>query len=165
MPKRNANRVRLRTKHLELVLQSPADVRAMVEAMDAAERAQVSPDWLARVNAATAADPWVHGFSVVLRDGEVTIGAAAFKGPPIEGAVEIAYGIGADYENQGFATEAATALIDYAFRLPEIRVIRAHTLPECNASTRVLEKCGFEFIGEVVDPEDGLVWRFEKSRT
>jgi len=28
----------------------------------------------------------------------------------------------------------------------------------------VLEKCGFTHVGEVVDPEDGLVWRFEKRR-
>jgi hypothetical protein len=27
-----------------------------------------------------------------------------------------------------------------------------------------LAKCGFEHVGEVVDPEDGLVWKFEKQR-
>ena len=30
------------------------------------------------------------------------------------------------------------------------------------ASTRVLTKCGFSRIGEVIDPDDGLVWRWEK---
>lgn len=154
--------MRLRTKNLSLVLQSPADVRAMIEAMEPAEREQVSPDWLARVNAATAADPWVHGFSVMLRSAEAIIGAAAFKGPPVGGVVEIAYGIGADYQNQGFATEAVKALVRYAFRTPGVVAVRAHTLPEANASTRVLEKCGFQYVSEVVDPDDGLVWRFEK---
>ena len=36
-------------------------------------------------------------------------------------------------------------------------------LPEATASTRVLRKCGFVHIGEVVDPEDGPVWRWERS--
>jgi RimJ/RimL family protein N-acetyltransferase len=40
-------------------------------------------------------------------------------------------------------------------------IVRAHTLPERNASTRILEKCGFTFRGEILDPEDGLVWRWE----
>ena len=45
-----------------------------------------------------------------------------------------------------------------------IRVIRrAHTLPTPNASTRVLAKCCFQYIGEVIDPEDGLVWRWERA--
>lgn len=44
----------------------------------------------------------------------------------------------------------------------QTRVVRAHALPEPNASTRVLTKCGFRFLGEVIDPEDGLVWRWEK---
>jgi len=43
-----------------------------------------------------------------------------------------------------------------------VRLIRAHTLPEPNASTRVLQKCGFEQVGEVTDAEDGLVWRWER---
>ena len=33
-----------------------------------------------------------------------------------------------------------------------------------NASTRVLTKCGFRHIGQVIDPEDGPVWRWERHR-
>jgi RimJ/RimL family protein N-acetyltransferase len=40
----------------------------------------------------------------------------------------------------------------------------AHPLPAANASTRVLGKCGFEPKGEVIDSEDGRVWRWEKTR-
>jgi len=53
-------------------------------------------------------------------------------------------------------------LVSYAFSNSKVRVVRAHTLAEANASTRVLAKCGFQRIGEVVDPDDGLVWRWEK---
>jgi len=45
-----------------------------------------------------------------------------------------------------------------------IRRVRAHTLPEGNASTRILEKLGFERIGETIkDPEAGQVWRWERD--
>jgi len=69
-----------------------------------------------------------------------------------------------DYQGKGYATEAAQALVDYGFSDSRVRVVIAHTLPESNASGRVLTKCGFKHIGEVIDPEDGLVWRWEKGR-
>ena len=58
--------------------------------------------------------------------------------------------------------EAANALFAYAVDGGATLVI-AHTAPTANASTRVLAKCGFEFRGDVVDPDDGLVWRWERS--
>jgi RimJ/RimL family protein N-acetyltransferase len=78
--------------------------------------------------------------------------------------VEISYGIDPDHRGKGYATEAAAGLTSYAFGDPRVRVVRAHTFEKENASTRVLTKCGFRYIGEVIDPEDGLVWRWEKHR-
>ena len=122
----------------------------------------VSPAWLARLRASSIPDPWIHGFAVVHREDRLVIGMAAFKGPPDDaGEVEIAYGIVPDYEGRGYATEAAAALVAFASRNDDVKRVRAHTLPATNASTRVLTKCGFEWIGEVMDPEDGLVWRWE----
>jgi RimJ/RimL family protein N-acetyltransferase len=154
----------MQTQNLKLVLQTTEEVIAMVEALPPAEKAEVSPVWLARIRASTAADPWTHGFSMVQRDSGTVVGSAAFKGPPTaDGVVEIAYGVNPDYRCKGYATEAAQALTAYAFRSGEVRVVRAHTRPEPNASTRVLTKCGFRRVGEVIDPEDGLVWRWEKE--
>jgi len=34
---------------------------------------------------------------------------------------------------------------------------------EWEIPARVLECCGFECVGEVMDPEDGLVWRWERG--
>jgi len=65
------------------------------------------------------------------------------------------------HQGQGYATEAAEALVRYAIDSGQVGTVCAHTLPEANASTRVLTKCGLECVGEVVDPEDGLVWRWE----
>jgi len=124
----------------------------------------VSPDYLARLDASTEADPWTHGFGLIHTDTGAVIGFGGFKGPPgADGVVEIAYGVVPDYQGKGFATEAAQALVAYAFNSGRVRMVRAHTLPEPNASTRVLARCGFRHMGEVTDPEDGLVWRWEKE--
>ena len=154
----------LQTPHLRLVAQTREDMRAMLEGMPPEVRAQVSADWLARFHASSAMDPWVHGFRIVHRDSGSNIGSCSFKGPPSAGGVEIAYGVDPEQQGKGYATEAARALVDYAFSFPEVRVVLAHTLPESNASTRVLAKSGFQRIGEVIDPEDGPVWRFERVR-
>jgi RimJ/RimL family protein N-acetyltransferase len=150
------------TENLELRLQTSEQVLASIEAMSAADRAEVSPDWLARVKGSTSADPWTHGFAVVQRASGTVVGMCAYKGPPgKDGAVEIAYGINPEYQGRGYATEVARALVVFAFDSGQVRLVCAHTRPEGNASTHVLTKCGFEFIGEVMDPEDGLVWRWE----
>jgi [ribosomal protein S5]-alanine N-acetyltransferase len=155
----------IETESLRLILPSTEDLLARIESLSPADRAEVSPDWLARVRASTAADPWTHGFSMVEPASGAVIGSCAYKGPPDEGGVvEIAYAVDPEYQGRGYATEAARALVNFAFGSGRVRLVRAHTRAENNASTRVLAKCGFERIGEVVDPEDGLVWRWELQR-
>jgi [ribosomal protein S5]-alanine N-acetyltransferase len=152
----------IRTANLKLILQTPEDVLAWIEGLSSSDRAQISPDWLASVRGSTSADPWICGFTIVHRGNDTVIGRCGYKGPPAsDGVVEIAYGVDPDYQGRGYATEAAQALVGEAFGSDRVRIVRAHTWPGPNASTRVLTKCGFEWIGEVVDPEDGLVWRWE----
>ncbi len=152
----------IETSHLQLVLQSPEETRAQIVGMTSSEKAELSDDWLALVESASSADPWIHGFEIVRRADNTVVGSIGFKGPPTaDGVVEIAYGVHPDHQGNGYATEAAQALASYAFSTGIVGVVRAHTLPEANASTRVLTKCGFRRIGEVIDPDDGLVWRWE----
>jgi hypothetical protein len=92
-----------------LVPRTSDDVRAMIDAMSPASKAQLSADWLALFEALPRTDPWVHGF--VARDRTTP-----------------------------------------------------HTLADSIASQRVLRKCGFTHVSDEIDPEDGLVWRFEKHR-
>jgi len=135
----------------------------MIDGMSPFEKAQLSVAWLEQFEASAAADPWVHGFRLVHRNSGKVVGFCSFKGPPTDGVVEIAYGIAPDEQRKGYATEAARALVEFARTFPEVRVIRAHTLPDGIASKRVLEKCGFRHVGEFIDPEDGPVWRFESA--
>lgn len=158
------NPLELSTERLRLVLQTPAEARAHIQQLPPEEQAEVSPIWLARLGSSLAPDPWVHGFRLVDDKTDAAVGQCGFKGPPAaDGVVEIAYGINPEHRGRGYATEAAAALTNYAFTQTGVRLVRAHTLPEPNASTRVLTKCGFKRIGEVIDPEDGLVWRWEKT--
>ena len=156
----------METRNLKLVPKTVEDVWAQIAAMSEDQRTEVSPHWLALVHNVTGFDPWVLGFELVHRVTNVRVGTGGFKGPPdADGMVEIAYGVAPEHQGRGYATEAAEALVAYAFGNGQVRVVRAHTLPENDASKRVLEKCGFRFIGEVDDPEDGLVWRWEKRQS
>lgn len=157
--------VHFETKILTLVPQTREDIFAYIEQMKPHEKAELSPTWLALVEGSGPADPWIHGFSLMHRAGGQLVGKGGFKGPPdADGVVEIAYGVNPEHEGKGYATEAAAALVSYAFGDRQVRVVRAHTLPQSNASMRVLIKCGFRQVGEVMDPDDGLVWRWEITK-
>jgi len=152
----------IQTDRLNLLLPSLDDARAMIDDMPPEHRAQLSADWLSLFYAATAPDPWIHGFQMIQKSDAKVVGSCGFKGPPTaEGVVEIAYGVEPEHQGQGFATEAAQALVSFAKGHDQVRLVLAHTLPEPNASTRVLTKCGFRQVEEVIDPDDGPVWRWE----
>ncbi len=84
---------------------------------------------------------------VLTKDGQV-IGDIGFKGKPdIRQAVEIGYGLLPAFLNQGFATEAVRALIEWAFEQTEVTGVLAKTESTNQASIRVLEKAGLMQVG------------------
>lgn len=150
------------TDRLDLVLRSPDEVLAWVASLPAADRAEFSAEWIAAVRATPAGDPWSLAYAAIERESGTTVGGCTFKGPPdAEGIVEVAYGVDDPHRGRGFATEIAGALVGFALAGDRAQRVRAHTRPENAASARVLVKCGFRRVGEAVDPEDGLVWRWE----
>jgi RimJ/RimL family protein N-acetyltransferase len=171
----------IETARLRLLVNNPQHILALIESVEQFEalsglRAaeglrdflvsdEVSPWWVARLKASTVPDPWLHGFAVVDQQSGLVIGNAGFTdAPDDQGMVEIGYGIVPSFEGRGFATEAAEALIAFALGDERVRTVQAHTLPVANASTRILTKCGFRHIGEVVTRDDGVVWRWELIR-
>lgn len=110
-----------------------------------------------------AAMPW-GGYLTVDGAGTRVIGTCGFKGgPDSSGTVEIAYFSFPGEEGRGVATAMAGAMVRLASADEHgVAVVCAHTLPERNASCRVLEKNGFHFVGDVIDPEDGPIWRWER---
>ena len=133
---------------------------------------EVVPGWATFTGAlqttrdALAADPdsarWGTRLFVFGEPPEL-VGWGGFKGPPRGGVVELGYEIAEPRWGQGLATVATRAMVAEAFDAPEVSAVIAHTLPERNASNRVLEKVGFHLDGEAAEGGE-LVWRFRMSR-
>ncbi|MBN8678659.1 MAG: GNAT family N-acetyltransferase [Chitinophagales bacterium] len=105
-------------------------------------------------------------YLIVHRADVRLIGTCGFKGTPgFDGEVEIGYEIAESYQGNGLATEAAGALVGYAFAHEAVKIVLAHTLAEKNASNTLLQKLGFQFIGEHIDIEDGKIWEWRLERT
>ncbi|MCZ2156092.1 MAG: GNAT family N-acetyltransferase [Bryobacterales bacterium] len=101
--------------------------------------------------------PWV-GYVAVAEDRPV--GGGAFVGAPQEGVVEIAYFTLENEQGHGYASRTAASLVEIArSHLPGIG-LKAFTLKEENASTRILRRLGFSKIGTAQDADAGEVWEW-----
>jgi RimJ/RimL family protein N-acetyltransferase len=114
-------------------------------------------------DALTAGTPpeWYSHLIIDAASGTV-VGFGGYKGPPVDGVVEIGYSVAPGWRRRGHATEATRLWIERA-RVGGVAVVCAHTLAEANASTRLLERCGFTKVEEFDDEEVGAVWRWELS--
>jgi RimJ/RimL family protein N-acetyltransferase len=72
------------------------------------------------------------------------IGSGGYKGRPVEGAVEIGYGMVPEQQRRGYASEAAFALIERAFAFDGVDCVAAQTLPGMDASLGVMRLCGMQ---------------------
>jgi RimJ/RimL family protein N-acetyltransferase len=135
----------IQTKNLILAPHLPRYLRALLRSAEEFENTSglrvadgireqllsASPEFMARVENSKEPDPWLFGFAVIHKIDNVLIGMCGFPGPPnSNGVAEIAYGIAPDYQRRGYATEAATALIQFATSDPRVKMIWAHTLTE-----------------------------------
>lgn len=102
--------------------------------------------------------PWV---GYLAEKNGVFVGTCAYKSSPENGEVEIAYFTFPEYEGQGVATIMAQWLINIANQ-HGVSCVKAQTLPEKNASVRILERLNFVFVGSVDHPEDGKVWEWRR---
>jgi RimJ/RimL family protein N-acetyltransferase len=84
-------------------------------------------------------------FLITLRDGAV-IGACGVSNTE-DDVPELGYWLGVPYWGKGYATEAAHAVIDYAFTELEYDGLQSGARVTNPASRRVLEKCGFQWTG------------------
>jgi RimJ/RimL family protein N-acetyltransferase len=96
---------------------------------------------------AQARDPALPSFLIFERtDADPRLVGACGLGRRPSGAVELGYWIARPFWGRGYATEAATALIDIARTLGFTRLEGSHFLDN-PASGRVLEKLGFQPLG------------------
>lgn len=97
---------------------------------------------------------------VIHKADQIAIGGIGFHGEPDEtGMVEIGYNIIPEYEGQGYATEMAHVVIEWALQTPEITRVTAECLKTNIGSIRVLEKVGMHKLA----PEGEMLrWEIRK---
>ena len=109
-----------------------------------------------------AAEPARAPWSVramVRRDDRAMVGFVNFHGPPgtndIEeaGAAELGWTVFPEHRRQGYATETARRLMDWARTEHGVRRFISSTTSANASSLRVHEKLGFHRTGQVVDGE------------
>ena len=88
---------------------------------------------------------WHSFFFIIRREDRVVVGSADFKDVPNkDGEVEIGYGLGKEYEHNGYMTEAAKAMCAWALEQTGVSTVLAETDLDGFSSHRVLERCGFK---------------------
>lgn len=118
---------------------APADVLQMLADLADGVRAHFSPS------------AWM-----IVEGGEI-VGLCSVVRIPEGGELHIGYGIAPTRQGMGGATRAVGSLLAEAQRDTRISAVSAETSIDNIASQRVLERNGFQRIGERVDAQDGPV--------
>ena len=85
-------------------------------------------------------------YAVTIAESGAFVGCAGLNGT--ERGLELGYWIGEPWWGHGYATEAAHALVDLAFRATGIEVLHVACRVINGASRRVIHKCGFQYSGQ-----------------
>ena len=97
---------------------------------------------------------WFTNWKIILKSENVAIGGIGFTGSPDEmGETEVGYEIDERYFNNGYATEALSSIMQWAFINEDLAAIKANTLANHIASQKVLTKNGFK----QADVKPGLI--------
>lgn len=122
-----------------------------------------SIEWrLTAVKAAPELAPWV-GRWMVRRADEQVVGDAGFKSAPgqhprnseISNLVEMGYFVSSEFRNQGYATEACSALVGWANGEHDVNDFQLQIAPSNAASIRVAEKLEFSHESNFLDDQSG----------
>jgi RimJ/RimL family protein N-acetyltransferase len=115
---------------------------------------------------ATADEPRNTHFLIECESAAVGVVGVDWSEPD---SPELGYWLGVDYWGQGFATEAARAVIDFTFEEFDIEHLCAGARVSNPTSRNILEKCGFQWSGVELHRFEALgsstpVDRFKLSR-
>ncbi len=108
--------------------------------------------------------PWATTFLIVRTADDRIVGSCGFKRAPIQGRVDVGYGVAPSAQRQGAATEALALLEQLAFDAGAIEVL-AEIIPDNMASARVVTKMGFMQIGSRVDEQGDCVMQWIKRKS
>jgi len=103
--------------------------------------AEALPFFIANMEKAPAEPAW--DWIAIHRKDQTVIGGIGFMGSPDkDGVAEMGYDVVPEYRKQGYATEMARSLIEWAFQEAGIKVVTASCLDDNSGSIKVLENVG-----------------------
>lgn len=85
-------------------------------------------------------------YALTLAESGQFIGCAGLNAG--DRGLELGYWVGEPYWNKGYATEAAHALVDHAFRASTVNALHVSCRVINPTSRRVIHKCGFQYAGQ-----------------
>lgn len=108
---------------------------------------------------------WGWGSLIIHKAEKTLIGYVSLKIIPdatgnATGSLEIGYHIAPSYRQQGYASEAAKAMVDWAFCQPGVQSVTAGCDADNIGSKPVLEKIGMQLIET---RNNGLIWQLRKT--
>jgi ribosomal-protein-alanine N-acetyltransferase len=118
---------------------------------------QNAREYLAICNAESAAGP-VTRFAITLRNSGEFCGGIGLRLDDTHQRAELGYWLGVPYWGQGYATEAARAMLDYGFNTLGLYRIYASHFAGNTASGRVLLKIGMKYEGSL----RGHIYKWEE---
>ncbi|SIQ87042.1 Protein N-acetyltransferase, RimJ/RimL family [Rhizobium sp. RU20A] len=134
-------------------LANNANIATMVSRMPHPYTVVDAQDFVRRANAGTIGK---CVYAITKADDGAFLGCCGIEGDAMGTTVELGYWLGEPYWNEGYATEAAQALTDMAFRTRDISHMDARCRVMNVASRRVIQKCGFQFQGSGLVPSLAL---------
>ena len=103
------------------------------------------------------------GLTVVRRDIDEVVGMVEINAGPLFPEPELGWQLYDGHEGQGFATEAARALLDWAFAERGLQGLVSYTGPENLASQAVARRLGAVIDAEAAVQDEGdIVWRHQR---
>jgi RimJ/RimL family protein N-acetyltransferase len=105
--------------------------------------------------------PWATTYLIIDDQDARIVGGCGFKSAPTQGRVELGYGVAPSEQRRGAASGALRLLVQIAFEAGATEVL-AEVLPANVASTRVVQKAGFEKVGSRVDNDNEPVVQWVK---
>lgn len=98
------------------------------------------------VEDARSVNRWKFDLAVCLKEGELLIGGCGIRRDDAKSdKANLGWAINPQFQGKGYATEAASALIDFGFETLGLSLIYATCDSRNLASARVMEKLGMKF--------------------
>lgn len=158
--------VQLKTKRLMILPMTDEELENLIRVTDSPELKQAYQEMLDGCRQNPNQRIWYTAWKICLKENKKEVGKQigdiGFKGPAEHYSVEIGYGIDTEYEGNGYATEAAKAMIDWAMYQENVYFVEAEVASDNMASRRVLEKLSFQPDGV---GEEGDRFVLEKEST